>query len=55
MASCELVSMPLTVFDVKGIPGHRRERIEGAVVAAGRHAVGPYEAWITADQRNKCF
>jgi hypothetical protein len=22
--------MPLTVFDTKGIPGHRRERIEAA-------------------------
>jgi hypothetical protein len=22
---------PLTVFDVKGIPGHRRDRIEAAV------------------------
>jgi hypothetical protein len=27
--------MPLTVFDIKGIPGHRRERIEAAVVAGG--------------------
>jgi hypothetical protein len=25
--------MPLTVFDIKGVPGHRRERIEAAVVA----------------------
>jgi hypothetical protein len=24
--------MPLTIFDVKGVPGNRRERIEAAVV-----------------------
>jgi hypothetical protein len=28
---------------------HRRERIEAAVVAGGRHASGPHEAWIAAD------
>ena len=41
--------MPLTVFDIKGIPGHRRERIEAAVVAGGKHVCGPHEAWIAAD------
>jgi hypothetical protein len=41
--------MPLTVFDIKGVPGTRRERIEAAVVAGGRHAAGPHEAWIAAD------
>jgi hypothetical protein len=41
--------MPLTVFQVKGVPGHRRERIETAVIAGGRHASGPPEAWIAAD------
>ena len=41
--------MPLTVFLMKGIPGHRRERIEAAVVAGGRQASGPHEAWIAAD------
>ena len=41
--------MPLTVFQIKGVPGHRRERIEAAVVAGGRHASGPHEAWIAAD------
>ena len=41
--------MPLTVFDIKGIPGHRRERIEAAVVAGGKHVSGPHEAWIAAD------
>jgi len=28
--------MPLTIFDVKGGPGTRRERIETAVVASVR-------------------
>jgi hypothetical protein len=41
--------MPVTVFQIKGIPGHRRERIESAVVAGGRHTSGPHEAWIAAD------
>ena len=41
--------MPITVFDMRGIPGHRRERIEAAVVAGGRHVSGLHEAWITAD------
>ena len=41
--------MPITVFDVKGVPGHRRERIEAAVVAGGKHVSVPYEAWIAAD------
>ncbi|MBS1856128.1 MAG: hypothetical protein JST11_12235 [Acidobacteria bacterium] len=41
--------MPLTVFDVKGIPGTRRERVEAAVVAGGKHTTDPYEGWIVAD------
>ncbi len=41
--------MPLTVFDIKGIPGHRRERIETAVVAGGKHVSAPHEARIAAD------
>jgi hypothetical protein len=41
--------MPITVFDIKGVPGTRRERIEAAVVAGGRHARGPHEAWIADD------
>jgi hypothetical protein len=41
--------MPITVFDTKGVPGTRRERIEAAVVAGGRRARGPHEAWIVAD------
>jgi hypothetical protein len=28
--------MPLTLFDSKGIPAHRRERIEAAVTAGAR-------------------
>ena len=46
--------MPLTVFQVKGIPGHRRERIESAVVAGGRHVLAPHEAWIVLDPRGVC-
>ena len=38
--------MPLTVFDIKGVPGTRRERVEAAVVAGGRHTTGPHEGWI---------
>jgi len=41
--------MPLTVFQTKGIPGNRRERIEAAVGAGGKHVIGPHEAWIAAD------
>jgi hypothetical protein len=41
--------MPITVFDVKGVPGHGRERIQAAVVAGGEHASVSYEAWIAAD------
>ena len=43
--------MPLTVFSVKGLPGHRRERIEAAVVAGGKQVRGPHEAWIAVDPR----
>jgi len=42
--------MPLTVFDTKGVPATRRERIEAAVDAAGKHVTGPHEAWISADR-----
>ena len=41
--------MPLTIFDCKGISATRRERIEAAVEAAGKHVAQPYEAWIAAD------
>ncbi len=41
--------MPLTAFDIKGIPATRRERIKAAVENGGKHVAGPYEAWIAAD------
>jgi len=41
--------MPVTVFDIKGLPGHHRERIEAAVVAGGKQTKTPHEAWISAD------
>lgn len=51
----QLNGMPLTVFDVKGVPGHRRERIEAAVVAGGKHTEEPREAWISADPFRRGF
>jgi hypothetical protein len=47
--SLQLSRMPITVFDIKGLPSHRRERIEAAVVAGGKHTKAPHEAWIAAD------
>jgi hypothetical protein len=47
--------MPLTVFSLRGVPGNRRERIEAAVVAGGRHVSGPHEAWIATDPFNGGF
>ena len=41
--------MPITVFDIKGVPGQRRERIETAVVTGGKHVSAPHEAWIATD------
>lgn len=41
--------MPLTIFDCKGIPATRRERIEAAVEAGGKHVAESYEGWIAAD------
>jgi len=41
--------MPLTVFDCKGIPATRRERIEAAVEAGDKHLAESYEGWIAAD------
>jgi len=41
--------MPLTIFDVKGVPSTRRERIEMAVMAGARGLSGPYEGWISTD------
>ena len=47
--SLQLSRMPVTVFDIKGLPGHRREGIEAAVVAGGKRTRAPHEAWIAAD------
>ena len=41
--------MPITVFESKGIPATRRERIQAAVEAGGKNVAGPHEAWIAAD------
>jgi hypothetical protein len=41
--------MPVIIFDCKGVPATRRERLETAVAAGGRHVREPYEAWIAAD------
>jgi hypothetical protein len=41
--------MPLTIFDCKGIPATRRERIEAAVEAGDKHLAESYEGWIAAD------
>jgi hypothetical protein len=41
--------MVLIVFDIKGIPATRRERIVSAVEAGGKHLPESYEAWITMD------
>ena len=41
--------MPLAIFDCKGILALRRECIEAAVMAGGRHASGLYEGWIATD------
>jgi hypothetical protein len=39
----------LTIFELKGLPGNRRERIENAIIAGGKHLAEPYEGWIIAD------
>jgi hypothetical protein len=41
-----LLAHPITVFDVKGIPATRRERIQAAVEAGGRDVTAPHEAWF---------
>jgi len=43
--------MSLTVFDTRGIPATRRERIIAAVEAGGKCTSGPFEAWVTSDGR----
>jgi hypothetical protein len=41
--------MTLIVFDCKGIPAPRRERMQAAIEAGGRHVKQQYEGWIAAD------
>ena len=41
--------MPLTVFNAVGVPANRREQIECAVEAGGKHMSVSYEAWIAVD------
>jgi hypothetical protein len=41
--------MPLIIFDSKGIPATRRERIEAAVESGGKHVKEQYAGWIAAD------
>ena len=49
MRTKDNIQLPLLVFDCKGIPATRRELIEVAVEAGGRHVKEPYEGWIAAD------
>jgi hypothetical protein len=51
----QICLMPLTIFATKGAPGSRRERIEAAVGAGGKHARSPHEAWLSADPFNGGF
>ena len=41
--------MTLLVFDIKGTPASRRERIAAAVEAGGTHLSESLEAWISRD------
>ena len=40
--------MPITIFDCKGISVTKRELIQDAVEAAGKHLSASYEAWISS-------
>lgn len=40
-------TVPLTIFDIKGIPATRREGIVVAVEAGGKHVKNAFEAWIS--------
>ena len=44
-------SLPVTVFDTKGIPASRRERVQAAVEAGGKQVTELYEARIAADRQ----
>jgi hypothetical protein len=41
--------MPVTIFDCQGISATRRDRIQAAVEAGGKHFSASYEAWISSD------
>jgi hypothetical protein len=41
--------VPITVFECNGIVATRRERVQAAVEAGGKHVSTPHEAWIAAD------
>jgi hypothetical protein len=43
--------MPLTVFDIKGVPGHRRKRIEAAVVVGPRSLIAELDARVYGNAR----
>jgi len=43
------LTVPLLVFDTKGIPATRRERIQTAVEAGGNRMRESHEAWIASD------
>jgi hypothetical protein len=51
----QLFRISHTGFDINGVPGNHRERIQAAVVAGGRHANGPHETWIAVDPFNGGF
>ena len=44
-----MAQVPLLIFNTKGVPATRRERIEAAVEAGGKHMKESYEAWIATD------
>jgi hypothetical protein len=43
--------VPLTIFSIKGLSGNRREPIQAAAVAGGKHARGPNQGWIAGTPR----
>jgi len=47
--------MAIVVFDLSGVPKHRREGLVSAVQSAGRHVRGSYEAWIVRSRVDRGF
>jgi hypothetical protein len=47
--------VPITVFNITGIPATQREAIQAAVEAAGRRLSAPHEAWISAAPLSGCI